>query len=67
MLHCLSEPAAGALLQAYACTGDTGVPLGTWLAHSDAVSAVATIAAAAAPACGRLLTASWDGAIKLWE
>lgn len=56
------------LRQVYACDGSTGAPLGTWLAHSDAVSAVAALGAAATPQGGaRLLTASWDGTIKLWE
>ncbi len=55
------------MAQVYACDGDTGAPLGTWLAHADAVSAVAALDGSAAPDGKRLLTASWDGTIKLWE
>lgn len=54
-------------LQLYACRGDTGSPLGTWLAHSDAVSAVHCMGSTPPDSISRLLTASWDGAIKLWE
>ncbi len=51
----------------YACRGDTGVPLGTWLAHTDAVSAVEAFGGAPSAQTIQLLTASWDGSIKLWQ
>jgi hypothetical protein len=51
----------------YACRGDTGVPLGTWLAHTDAVSAVEGFGGAPSAPLVQLLTASWDGTIKLWQ
>ena len=63
-----------ALLQVYACAGNSGAPLGTWLAHGDAVSAMDvlhSVPAAAAAGNGdggvALLTASWDGTVRLWE
>lgn len=59
--------AGSADCQVYACHGDTGAPLGTWLAHSDAVSAVDFAGGAPPGSPARLLTASWDGTIKLWE
>jgi hypothetical protein len=54
-------------VQVYACRGDTGVPLGTWLAHTDAVSAVEGVCGATSAQTMQLLTASWDGSIKLWQ
>lgn len=51
----------------YACRSDSGAPLGTWLAHTDAVSAVDCLGGARSGQPAELLTASWDGTIKLWE
>ena len=49
--------------QVYTCDAASGAALGTWLAHDDAVSDVAMLHGADA----RLLTASWDGTIRLWR